>query len=140
MRLFIDCEFNGHGGELMSMGIVSEDGREFYEVLPVPRDLHPWVALHVVPILGQASVDADEFKRSLHRFLRQFSEPEFVADWYVDLVHLFSLFAGRTHEESIAYPCTSRLLRGVKGYAPETPHNALSDAWALRNAVCDNSV
>jgi hypothetical protein len=31
MNLFIDCEF---GGKLISMAIVSEDGKEFYEVLP----------------------------------------------------------------------------------------------------------
>ena len=40
MKLWLDTEFNGWEGGLISMGITSEDGKEFYEVLefnnPVP--------------------------------------------------------------------------------------------------------
>lgn len=43
MRIYVDCEFNGFGGELMSMALVAEDGREWYNVLPLPRDIEPWV-------------------------------------------------------------------------------------------------
>lgn len=44
MNIFIDCEFNGFGGQLMSMALVAEDGREFYEVLPLPLldDIDPF--------------------------------------------------------------------------------------------------
>ena len=34
MKLFLDCEFNGFGGELISMALVDENERYFYEVLP----------------------------------------------------------------------------------------------------------
>lgn len=43
MRFFIDCEFNEFRGELISMALVAEDGREFYEVLPCPNP-GAWVA------------------------------------------------------------------------------------------------
>lgn len=39
MKLFIDCEFNEFGGDLLSMAIVSENGDEFYEVLNLENDL-----------------------------------------------------------------------------------------------------
>ena len=35
MKLFLDCEFNGFGGELISMALVDENERYFYEVLPL---------------------------------------------------------------------------------------------------------
>ena len=33
MKLWLDTEFNGWEGGIISMGITSEDGKEFYEVL-----------------------------------------------------------------------------------------------------------
>ncbi len=37
MNLFLDCEFNGFGGELISMALVDEHGLFFYEVLECPH-------------------------------------------------------------------------------------------------------
>ena len=40
MRYFLDCEFDGFGGPLISLALVPEDGsEEFYAVLDTPR---PW--------------------------------------------------------------------------------------------------
>ena len=33
MNIYIDCEFNGFGGKLISMALCADDGREFYEVV-----------------------------------------------------------------------------------------------------------
>ena len=53
MRYFLDTEFNGFGGELISIALVPEYGdQEFYAVLPLPAYLHPWVERHVIPYLG----------------------------------------------------------------------------------------
>ena len=42
MRYFLDTEFNGLGGELMSLALVPEHGdQEFYIVLPLPSPLQP---------------------------------------------------------------------------------------------------
>ncbi|TJU85574.1 MAG: hypothetical protein E5Y10_24430 [Mesorhizobium sp.] len=134
MRLFVDTEFNGFGGELLSMAVVSEDGREWYETLPLPEDINPWVAEHVVPLLGREPLAPNEWRRSLHRFLRQFDNPEVVADWYTDLVHFFNSMAGRDHTESFTFACRSSLVL-LDNYASEQPHNALSDARAIRDAL-----
>lgn len=29
-RLYLDTEFNGHGGELISLALAAEDGRHWY--------------------------------------------------------------------------------------------------------------
>ena len=56
-RYFYDCEFieDGRTIELISIGVVAEDGREFYAVSTEfdPGRANPWVRRHV---LGQAAV------------------------------------------------------------------------------------
>lgn len=132
MRLYIDTEFNGFGGQLMSMAAVSDDGREWYEVLPLPDKVNPWVAEHVVPLLDKEPIGEWEFRASLHRFLKQFDRPIIVADWYTDLAHFFACFAGRNHSETFQYECSAEL-RLIDNIISVRPHNALSDARAIRN-------
>lgn len=42
---WIDCEFNGFGGDLISMAIVTRDNGHFYEVLNLKNDVkyEEWV-------------------------------------------------------------------------------------------------
>lgn len=135
MRLFIDTEFNGFGGALMSLAIVAEDGREFYEVVTMNDPVEPWVELHVVPLLDRMPVTPEYFRHELREFLRGFDHPIIVADWYTDFVHFFEQFGGRHHGESFDYGCSARLLSGPMDIKSERPHNALSDARALRDYV-----
>lgn len=132
-RLFIDTEFNGFGGELMSLALVSDDGREWYEVLPEPRTFNEWVYENVFPILNKEPIASKEFRDSLTAFLRQFDQPTIYADWYTDLMHFFALFAGKDHTQSFDYPCQTVLLKGVPELPGKQRHNALSDARALRD-------
>ena len=133
MDLYIDTEFNGFGGALMSMAVVSADGHEWYETLPLPAEIEPWVATKVVPILDKPPVDRIQFNRSLFVFLARFPDIHVYADWYTDLVHFFDSFAGPNHGSSFHRACDATLLKTVPELAPEMPHNALSDARALRD-------
>ena len=135
MRIYIDCEFNGFGGKLISMALVTEDGQSWYEVIGVPDNVEPWVAENVVPVLGKEPIGLDAFKASLHQWLQQFDCPTIVADWYTDLVHFFDQMGGQNHFESLNFPCRSELITNVEGYEPEIPHNALSDAFAIRKSL-----
>lgn len=60
MNLYIDCEFNGFGGQLISMALVAEDGTEFYEVVPLLEEVTPWVAEHVMPVLNYVVSEVKE--------------------------------------------------------------------------------
>ena len=71
MYLFLDCEFNGwHDqgtGELISLGLVSGDGKyEFYEVVGC-KNPSPFVEQHVLPILGQSAIPMWELVNKLCR-------------------------------------------------------------------------
>lgn len=59
MRYFYDTEFidDGRTIELISIGMVSEDGREYYAVSTAfdPQQAGPWVRQHVLPKLPALS-------------------------------------------------------------------------------------
>jgi hypothetical protein len=137
-RLFLDTEFNGFGGPLISMALVSDDGREWYEVVDPQEPIEPWVAEHVIPLLDKKEITEYQLRRSLHAFLRQFDNPVIVADWHADFVHFFNAFHGLDYTESLDFSCQTILLSGPSDIRPERPHNALSDARALRDWYRDN--
>lgn len=138
MRIAVDCEFNGFGGQLLSMALVAEDGREWYEVMTLPDSIEPWVEENVIPKLGKAyedRLDFSFFRGSFQDFLSQFERPHIVADWYTDLVHFFSLFGGMHHAESFHMPLTAELMADIEDFHPENPHNALSDAREIMKHI-----
>lgn len=135
MNLYLDTEFNGFGGELISMALVDDSGREWYEVKTVPRIPHPWVAENVIPKLGQPPIGDGPFRDSLHHFLRAYSHPVIVCDWHADAEHFCAMLAGRDYGSSLDYRCRIELLAGPSDVRPVNPHNALSDAHALREWV-----
>src|SRR3546814_14895388 len=52
LRYFLDTEFNGFGGDLISLALVPEYGdQDFYVSLPLPAQIHPWVEQNVIPYL-----------------------------------------------------------------------------------------
>lgn len=133
-HLFIDTEFNGFGGALMSMALVSGDGKhEWYQVLPLPALIDPWVAEHVVPLLGKEAMTPAEFRLSLKVFLEQFDQPTIYADWYTDLALFFNAFAGEDHSTSFSFPCRAVLMKDVPDIISAIPHNALADARSIRD-------
>ena len=50
--LWLDTEFSGHNSaQLISLAIADPHGSHWYGVLPLPANVDPWVAEHVVPRL-----------------------------------------------------------------------------------------
>ncbi len=137
MRIFVDCEFNGFGGELVSMALVPEDEsiEPWYEVIDHRGAFFwdRWVYENVFPVFGKDPIGQEDFRSSFLKYINQFENPTICADWYTDLVHFFSLFAGENHTESVGYACTAELVL-IDNYQSEIPHNALFDAMAIRDA------
>jgi hypothetical protein len=135
MRLFLDSEFNGFGGDLISMALVADDGAEWYEVLDIKQAMDPWVVEHVLPVLNKAPVSRSDFMDSFSRFIWRYSGCELVADWPADFSHFCNLLSWSGAQAGFRIPleCSMRLLRGSPDISPEIPHNALSDARALRD-------
>lgn len=129
MNIYLDCEFDGHTGPLMSMAMVAEDGREFYEVLnhdPVDS----WVKLNVSTHLNKPAISDRQFRDKFIEFLLQFDKPNICVDWYVDLHYFFRWFGGKTYPDSFAYACTTEI-QLIDQLQSALPHNALEDARAL---------
>lgn len=81
MTLYLDTEFNGHGGDLISLALVSDKGGEFYGVLPEPRTWNEWCFENVFPKLDREPEPKDEFRMRLSMFLEKHSGEEIIADW-----------------------------------------------------------
>jgi hypothetical protein len=133
-KLFIDCEWNGFGGALLSMALVSEDGDEWYEVVEFNGEIDEWVAENVIPKLDQPAKTLDEVRDSLRKFLWQFrSGIHLIADWPEDLERFLGLLVSGPGEV-IATPHIVMEIVIVR-IESRHPHSALWDARAIRDAV-----
>ena len=61
---YLDCEFNGYKGDLISLALVIDDNNYFYEVLGCPNPV-PWVAENVMPILNKEPIAHTTSNRNL---------------------------------------------------------------------------
>jgi len=139
MRYFLDAEFNGFGGQLISFALVPEDqeAAPFYETLACTEPT-PWVIDHVLPVLQKQPVPRSEIVTKLAAYLQRDSEPVVIADWPEDIAHLALLMltgpgwrmpSPRLVIELLDLPLfDSAALSGM-------PHNACHDAIALRTYV-----
>jgi len=128
----MDAEFNGFGGDLISIALVCEDGQEWYEVAEIPAEPHPFVAQHVLPVLGKEPVGRDRFAQSLAEFLASVPEPVIIADWLDDIRCLCDGLGQFGSGMRFRLGCTLVLLPQRPLCALQTTHNALLDARALR--------
>lgn len=134
MRLYLDTEFNGFGGELISLALCGRGVEPFYEVVQQSSPTLPnfWVLEHVAPVLNKKSITQDMFRVKFHSYLLQFDKPEIIADWHDDIAHFCKQLNGTNYGSSLNYPCTFWLISTVGiEIKPKVPHNALSDAEAL---------
>ncbi len=142
MRYFLDTEFNGFGGALLSIALVPEDGEEFYATLAVDVELLPWVERNVAPFLDHvpAGLVSPRLSRrdaaiELSQYLSVDPAPAIVADWPEDIAQFCTLLMTGPGEMVPVPPLTFQLvpLGGFSTAANSVvPHNALHDARALK--------
>lgn len=136
MKLFLDTEFNGFGGKLMSMALVPEDENvpEFYRELKMTDQLDPWVKDNVVPLMNQDPVSRSTFQNLLSTYLAGIGECTIVADWPDDIRHFCeSLITGPGMSIMVFHKITFELDMHIR-YDSEVPHHALYDARAIRDS------
>jgi len=130
MKMWIDTEFNSFKGELISMAIVTQDGREFYESLGC-FDPDPWVAENVIPVIGKKQIGFIELQDKLYKFLLPYEHMHLIADWPEDIQHFCeTLIIGPGLR--ISTPLLTMEIRRDLDAESEIPHNALSDARAIK--------
>jgi hypothetical protein len=137
VRFYLDTEFNGHGGELISLALVSPHGPEWYaaqarNVTIEPEAYDPWVAQNVIPKLGVEYMRPLIFRSEFQCFIQQFDNPEIICDWHTDAEHFLRLLSGPDFGSSLDFACRITILKTPPGQPVSAqPHNALADARAL---------
>lgn len=149
MRYFLDTEFDGFGGSLLSIALVPEDGgEEFYAVIKHDVITDPWVERNVVPYfntvpeaLKEAPLSRIDAAQAIAAFLSHDQELEIVADWPEDLAQFSMLLLVGPGRMVTVPPFTLRMI-DLTGFSTaansEVPHNALHDARALRDHVINH--
>jgi hypothetical protein len=137
MRFFLDTEFNGFGGKLMSMALVPENliAPEFYCEIEVKDQLDPWVQVNVAPHMFLVPASYSEFQLSFSRYLLniEYDEIIIVADWPDDIRHFCeSMITGPGERIIMPTNIKFELDFSIK-YESVVPHNALHDARAIRD-------
>lgn len=132
MKVFIDGEWNSYGGELISLALVAEDGRTFYEVLGC-NNPDEWVAKNVMPKLEKEPIPFVIFQLELAKYLMQFEfdSVHVIADWPEDIMWFCKVLIVGPGIRLDTPPLTMEILR--VDTVSSNPHNALADAMALRD-------
>jgi hypothetical protein len=136
-KIFIDCEFNEFGGDLISMALVAESGQEFYEVLNLENDekYGSWVFANVVPWLDKEPIDKQLFQQRLWQFINQWEEVHIIADWPDDIKYFCtSLITGPGMAINTPLKLTMQIDRELTTDTSKIPHNALEDARAIKRS------
>jgi hypothetical protein len=145
MRYFLDTEYNGWGGALLSLALVPDEGEELYLTLAWDGALEPWVERNVLPYLDTVPqshraprLNRGDAARTIAHYLAGDSDPLIVADWPEDIAQFNALLV--TGQGQMAdIPALRFAFRSLVGFSTaansKVPHNALHDARALRDHI-----
>ena len=145
LRYFLDTEYNGWGGALLSLALVPEDGEELYLTLDWIGPLDEWVERNVVPYLDtvpdsliSTRMSREDAARTIAHYLAGDNEPLIVADWPEDIAYLNALLVTGPGV-MVEAPGLRFEFLPLAGFSTaansKVPHNALHDARALRDHV-----
>ncbi|WP_265530643.1 3'-5' exoribonuclease [Sphingomicrobium marinum] len=149
MRYFLDTEFDGFGGALLSLALVPEDGgEEFYAIIKHDVITDPWVERNVLPYLNtvpealkELPLSRSDAAHALAAYLAHDDEPLIVADWPEDLAQ-FSMLLLVGPGRMVTIPPFTLQMIDLSGFSTaansEVPHNALHDARSLRDHVINH--
>ena len=137
MQLWLDTESNEFAGPLISMALVDEKGRHWYQVLPCTEPTR-WIRTHVMPVLGKRPTDLRSMQRSLSRWVGAYESIHVIASWPSDFIHLCDLVILGPGVRLELPPLTMELVQDLV-VESALAHNALEDAKALRRAYLARS-
>ena len=140
MRVYLDCEWNStdqYGyGPLISIALVAEDGREFYEATDC-ADPSPWVQANVMPHIGERRLKRGLLQTLLVDWLNHYGNVVIVADWPQDFQQFCELLIIGPGRMRRPYPKLTFSLEEYDSTKSERPHHALYDARALAKAAME---
>lgn len=133
VSLYLDTEFNGFGGDLISLALAPDNGGDpWYEILELPKRIDPWVKRNVVPLLNKEPLRPLIFKKSFQTYILKFNNPTIICDWFQDAVFFLELLRGKDYQHSLDFACNIQVIKTPPN-AYVSKHNALEDAIILMN-------
>jgi hypothetical protein len=145
LRYFLDTEYNGWGGALLSLALVPDHGEDLYLTLDWDGVLEEWVDRNVVPYLDMvepqlisARLNRTDAARAVAHYLAGDNDPLIVADWPEDVALFNALLVTGPGVMAEVPEITFRVVQ-LPGFSTaansKVPHNALHDARALRDHI-----
>ena len=145
LRYFLDTEYNGWGGALLSLALVPDEGEELYLTLDWEGTLEQWVERNVVPYLDSVPqslvsprMSRADAARAVAHYLAGDRDPLIVADWPEDIALFNALLVTGPGVMAEVPPMRFQFMP-LSGFSTaansRVPHNALHDARALRDHV-----
>jgi len=145
LRYFLDTEYNGWGGTLLSLALVPEHGEELYLTLDWDVALEQWVERNVIPYLDMVPdplvsprMSRADAARTVAHYFAGDPDPVVIADWPEDIA-LFSALLVTGPGVMAEVPGLKFQFIPLSGFSTaansKVPHNALHDARALRDHV-----
>ncbi|SEJ16169.1 hypothetical protein SAMN05428950_1011316 [Sphingomonas sp. OV641] len=146
MKYYVDCEFDGHNGPLLSLALVCDDGSSIH-IETTARAKDPWVVANVVPLMSENDatthplVEPYQVGAHIRAFVGSDPTPTVIADSPVDIGRFCQ--ALMTDERGQYAPNTWDRwvfrVHDVDCYPTDLPgavqHNAWWDAMALRHKL-----
>lgn len=146
-RFYIDCEFDGHNGPLLSMAIVAESDGFGVHMRTFDSAKDPWVLANVMPLMDKHEAHMawacpeEEFGDHLKYVMKGTDAPVIIADSPVDIARFCRAISTDNFGgwASTDYPRMTFEVHNVDCYPTDLPgavqHNAWWDAMALRAAI-----
>lgn len=158
MKYYLDCEFNGMGGELLSLALVPEVGehglyladRELERFMAISRDggarrvaFDPWVWANVLTKMDEGYAPLwtrrSEWAAHIETLLRNDHDVTIITDWPDDIKYFCELIITGPGTMIDVRPSIKCEMHRVDAYPTELPgavqHNAYWDAMALRHKL-----
>ena len=143
MRYFLDTEYNGRNGALLSLALVPDSGDELYLTLQCDEQINDWVQRNVVPYLDAVPqqlscprLSRADAAQTLEGYLGHDNDPIVVADWPEDIA-LFCMLMVTGEGDMVDIRRVTFQLTALGNFSTaansKVPHNALHDARALRD-------
>lgn len=145
MNYYLDTEFDGFGGPLLSLALVREDGDSLYLVYTDHAAQQPWVRENVLPIMRAVPFPVTVVKCRHHggavriaEFLLGDPAPHINTDWPDDIRYFCEAII-TAPGQMVNIPHLSFEIHRVDAYPTTLPgavqHNAWWDAMALRHLL-----
>ena len=145
MRYFLDTEYTGWGGALLSLALVPDEGEELYLTLDWSGPLEEWVERNVIPYLDTVPeslisprLSRSDAARAISHYLAGDPEPLIVSDWPEDIAY-FNALQVTGPGVMAEVPGLSFQFMPLSGFSTaansKVPHNALHDARSLRDHI-----